>query len=96
MGLGLGLGLGLGGGGLPRPQFDAARWRQVLDRLAAALPAPTQRHITVIGGVAMALGYGAQRTTLDADVVMAPEVALEVLPIAALIRAGFACPPPTC
>jgi hypothetical protein len=94
MGLGLGLGLGIGGGGVAaRPQFDANRWRQVFDRLAERLPAPTQMHITVIGGVAMTLGYGARRTTLDADVVMTPEVALEVLPIALLIAPEFGLAP---
>ncbi len=45
--------------------------------------------MTLIGGVAMALVYESRRTTTDADVIMRPDVAAEVLPAADGIAAEF-------
>lgn len=67
-------------------------WLEVLNRLAQVLPPDHQRHVTVIGGVAMALAYGSRRTTEDADVIMPPEVAAEVLPAAEKLAPEFGLP----
>jgi hypothetical protein len=63
-------------------------WEAVLSRLAERLP-PGEHRVMLIGGVAMALGYNSRRTTKDADVIMAPDVAAEVLPVAAAIADEF-------
>jgi hypothetical protein len=56
-------------------QLSADDWRAVFHRLAEVVPHDRTWRVTVIGGLAMALGYGARRTTEDADVVdTAPEV----------------------
>ena len=68
-------------------KLNAEEWCVVLTSLAANLPPDHQRHVILIGGVAMALGYGSRRTTEDADVVMTPDVADEVLPAAEQIAA---------
>lgn len=68
---------------------SAAEWIVILSRLSDALSPDHQRHVTVIGGAAMILGYGAHRMTDDVDAVMTPEVAEEVLPAAAGIAAEF-------
>jgi hypothetical protein len=74
-------------------QLDADEWRAVLRRLAEVL-SPPQRQVTLIGGVAIALGYeSARRTTTDADVIMQPDVAAEVLPAAKQIASEFQLPP---
>jgi hypothetical protein len=70
--------------------FDAGQWSVVLRRLAESLPPTSQRRVTIIGGVAIALAYGSRRTTKDADVIMAADVAAEVLPAAARIASEFA------
>jgi hypothetical protein len=64
-------------------------WRHVLERLAATLPPTSQRHVTLIGGVAMALAHGSRRTTKDADVILRADVAAEVLGAADDIAAEF-------
>jgi hypothetical protein len=69
--------------------LGADEWRAVLKRLGEALPATKQRHVTLIGGVAMALAYGARRTTTDADVIVPDDVAAEVIPAADGIAAEF-------
>jgi hypothetical protein len=58
-------------------QLNADEWRAVLRRLADKLPHDRTWHVTVIGGVAMALAYGARRTTQDADVVATPPEVFE-------------------
>ena len=68
---------------------SAAEWLMILERLSEQLPPGHPRHVTVIGGAAMILGYGAHRMTDDVDAVMTPEVAAEVLPAAAAIAAEF-------
>jgi hypothetical protein len=73
--------------------LDANEWRLVLTRLSELLPATTQRRVTVIGGVAMALGFGSRRTTGDADVIMKPEEAPEILAAASQIAPEFHLPP---
>jgi len=70
----------------------AEEWRAVLSRLSETLPATRQRHVTVIGGVAMALGYGSRRTTGDADVILQSADAREVLLAAAGIANEFQLP----
>jgi hypothetical protein len=40
----------------------------VLRRLAERLPPTSQRRVTIIGGVAIALAYGSRRTTKDSEV----------------------------
>ena len=72
--------------------LDANEWRLVLTRLSETLPTTTQRRVTVIGGVAMALGYGSRRTTSDADVILRPEEASEILAAAARIADEFQLP----
>ncbi len=72
--------------------FGASQWSVVLRRLAERLPPTSQRRVTIIGGVALALAYGSRRTTKDADVIMAADVAAEVLPAAATIAGEFALP----
>ena len=61
----------------------------VIEGLSRALPAGRQRRVTVIGGVAMILGYGAHRTTDDMDVIMAPDVAPEVYEAALQVSEDF-------
>lgn len=68
---------------------SAAEWILILTRLSDMLSPDHQRHVTVIGGAAMILGYGAHRMTDDVDVVMAPDVAEEVIPAAEAIAAEF-------
>ena len=64
----------------------------VLNRLADELPAG-ERRVTMIGGVALALGYGSRRTTDDADVMIDPkEDASEVLAAAEKIAPDFGLP----
>ena len=46
---------------------------EVFARLADELPGDEQRHVTLIGGAAMALGYESRRTTEDANVVKLPQ-----------------------
>ena len=69
--------------------LTADDWKRVLTRLSDELAPPGRRRIIVIGGVAMALGYGSRRTTADADSVMDPDVAAEVLPAAKRIAGEF-------
>jgi len=57
------------------------------------LPQDHQQHVTVIGGAAMILGYGALRMTDDVDAVMSPAVASTVLPAAAAIAPEFQLDP---
>lgn len=54
---------------MSRNSLSAEEWRAVLRRVAQRLPPDRTWRVTVIGGVAMALGYGSRRTTRDADVV---------------------------
>jgi len=61
-------------------------------RLAAELSPDRQRRVTLIGGVAMALGYRSRRTTNDADAIIAPDDAPEVLAAAARIAPDFDLP----
>lgn len=58
----------------------------MLRRVAEKLPHDRTWRVTVIGGVAMALGYGARRTTGDADVV---DTAPEVFEAARLVASEF-------
>jgi hypothetical protein len=74
-------------------KLDEAQWRAVLSSLAAEIPpTPCPPHVILIGGVAMALGYGSRRTTEDADVIMTPDVAAEVLPAAEQVAAQYGLP----
>jgi len=75
------------------PQLGPEEWSKVFDRLARELPPTGQRRVMVIGGVAMALGYKSRRTTGDADVILAPEIAEEVLAAAEKIAPEFSLPP---
>jgi Nucleotidyltransferase of unknown function (DUF6036) len=68
---------------------SAAEWVVILNRLAEALPQDHLHRVTVIGGAAMILGYGARRMTDDVDAVMTPEVAAEVIPVAMAIAPEF-------
>ena len=70
-------------------QLTRADWLAVIEGLSRALPAGRQRRVTVIGGVAMILGYGAHRTTDDMDVIMAPDVAPEVYEAALQVSEDF-------
>ena len=72
---------------------SAAEWVTILHRLAEVLPQDHQHHVTVIGGAAMILGYGAQRMTDDVDAVMTPDVAAEVIPAAVTIAPEFGLDP---
>jgi hypothetical protein len=72
-----------------KPHLDADAWRRVLRRVSETLPQDRVWHVTVIGGVAMALGYGARRTTTDADVVSPPA---EVLTASRAVAAEFGLP----
>jgi hypothetical protein len=74
------------------PQLGPEEWSKVFDRLARELPPTGQRRVTLIGGVAMALGYKSRRTTGDADVILAPEITQEVLAAAERIAAEFSLP----
>jgi hypothetical protein len=68
-------------------------WDRVLERLAGVLSSDHQRHVTVIGGVAVALAYGSRRTTDDADVIIIdPAIAGEVLAAVAQIAPEFELP----
>jgi hypothetical protein len=58
-------------------QLNADDWRAVLRRVAEKLPRDREWRVTVIGGVAMALGFGSRRTTADADVVATPWEVIE-------------------
>jgi hypothetical protein len=69
--------------------FGAEDWRRIFQRLSEELSPTGERHITLIGGVAMALGYGSRRTSKDADTIMQPDVAAEVLPAARRIAPEF-------
>ena len=73
----------------PSRNLNGAEWRAVLEELAAKLPPDYRRHVTLIGGVAMVLGYNSRRPTNDADVVMTPAVAAEVLPAAEEVAAQY-------
>jgi hypothetical protein len=74
-------------------QLDEKQWRAVLTDLAAKMPStPHPPHVMLIGGVALALGYGSRRTTEDADVIMTPAVAAEVLPAAECVAAQYGLP----
>jgi len=75
------------------PQLGPEEWSKVFDRLARELPPTGQRRVTMIGGVAMALGYKSRRTTGDADVILDPEIAEEVLAAAEKIATEFSLPP---
>lgn len=72
---------------------SVAEWVVILHRLAEVLPPGGPRHVTVIGGAAMILGYGARRMTDDVDVVMTDEVAADVLPAAMAIAPEFGLDP---
>ena len=61
----------------------------VMHRLAGELRPGRQRRMTLIGGVAMALGYRSRRTTTDADAIIAPADAEEILAAAARIAPDF-------
>ena len=78
---------------MPR-ELSAEEWRAVLLSLAAKIP-PTidPPHVTLIGGVAMVLGYNSRRPTNDADVIMTPDVAAEVLPAADQVAAQYGLSP---
>jgi hypothetical protein len=47
-------------------------------RMCFMLADHESRHVTLIGGVAMALAHGSRRTTKDTDVFMQPDIAPEV------------------
>jgi hypothetical protein len=64
-------------------------WKRVMRRLAAELPPDRQRRVILIGGVAMALGYGSRRTTNDADTVMGDADVAEILEAADRIAPDF-------
>lgn len=68
---------------------SAAEWIAILSRLAEVLPQDHEHRVTVIGGAAMILGYGAQRMTDDVDAVMSPDVAADVIPAAVAIAPEF-------
>jgi hypothetical protein len=70
--------------------LSAEDWRNVLRRFAERLPPGKKWRITVIGGVAMVLGYGARRTTTDADVV---DTDPEILIAASRVAAELGLPP---
>jgi hypothetical protein len=72
-----------------KPHLDADAWRRVFRRVSETLPRDRVWRVMVIGGVAMALGYGARRTTTDADVVSPP---LEVLIASRAVAAEFGLP----
>ena len=72
---------------------SAAEWLVILKRLSDVLPQDHAQHVTVIGGAAMILGYGAHRMTDDVDAVMTPAVAASVLPAAAAIAPEFELDP---
>lgn len=72
-----------------RMPFDATTWERVFARLAEELPGTEERHVTLIGGVAMALGYGSRRTTADADAI---EVRQDVSDAADRIADEFGLP----
>lgn len=72
---------------------DAVEWLVILERLSDVLSPDHQRHVTLIGGAAMLLGYGAQRMTDDVDAIMTPDVAAEVLPAAVSIAGEFGLDP---
>jgi len=75
-------------------ELNAEEWRTVLLSLAAKIP-PTidPPHVTLIGGVAMVLGYNSRRPTNDADVIMTPDVAAEVLPAADQVATQYGLSP---
>lgn len=68
-------------------QVEPDEWPGILKRLAEKLPQDRQWRVTVIGGVAMALGYGGRRTTEDADVINTPP---EVIRAARAVATEFA------
>ena len=62
-----------------KKKLTGAEWLSVIQELADVLPPDKQRRVTVIGGVAMILEYGAKRTTDDMDVIiLRPDIAEEV------------------
>ncbi len=65
-------------------------WRGILRRVAEELPRDRKWRVTVIGGVAMALGYGGRRTTRDADVIDTPA---EVMRAARAVAPEFVLAP---
>jgi hypothetical protein len=69
--------------------LDPADWTRVMLRLATELSPDRQRRVTLIGGVAMALGYRSRRTTTDADAIMAPGDTEEILSAAKRIAPDF-------
>ena len=72
-------------------KLDQEQWRAVLSSVAAKIsPGAEPARVTLIGGVAVALGYGTRRTTADADV--APDVSAEVLRAAEKTAAEFGLP----
>lgn len=68
------------------------QWCQVFTRLADVLSPDTHRHVTIIGGVAMAMGYGGRRSTDDADAALPPENATEIIAAADSIADEFSLP----
>ncbi len=67
-------------------QIAPGEWRAIFKRVAEKLPQGRQWRVTLIGGAAMALGYGGRRTTEDADVIDTPP---EVLEAARAVAAEF-------
>jgi hypothetical protein len=70
-------------------QLTRADWLAIIEGLSRALPAGRQRRVTIIGGVAMILCYGAHRTTDDMDVIMDPDVAPDVYEAAVQVGEEF-------
>jgi hypothetical protein len=70
--------------------LGADEWRAVLRRVSERLPHARTWHVTMIGGVAMALGFGGRRTTTDADVI---DTAPEVFDAARAVAAEFGLSP---
>jgi hypothetical protein len=71
------------------PSLGAEDWLRILRRLAEEFQLAAPVKIIVIGGAAMALAYGARRTTRDVDAVLDCATSREVLRAADRIREEF-------
>ena len=69
--------------------LSGEEWLQVLCRLAERLDPASPARIVVIGGAAVALGYGSRRSTLDMDAVLEPQQAATLLRLADEIAPEF-------
>jgi hypothetical protein len=66
--------------------IEPDEWSFIFRRLAEELPQDKSWRVTLIGGAAMALGYGGRRATSDADVTATP---VEVIRAARAIAPEF-------